>query len=246
MAKRGAVTMTVLEKGLYRARLAEDERDLAALLDLRSRLFRNGSESDRDAFDARFRHLLIEPTAGGEVVAGLRFQVFSSWAETVGGYAAQFYDIERKFPLRGHLCEIGRLAVAPVVDGPDVLRLLLGALTRVSLAERVAVLFGCVSLPGSRPARHAAALRHLRAFRVSDSDWAIETIAPETVTIGPDLGVGGDAGLPPLLRSYLAMGARIGGRAVIDRDLDTIHVLTLLDVRDMPASRLATLKALAE
>jgi putative hemolysin len=136
--------------------------------------------------------------------------------------------------------------VAPVANGPDVLRLLLGALTRVALAERVAILFGCVSLPGAQPARHAAALGYLRAFLVPASDWAIETIADETVTIGQDTREGGDPGLPPLLRTYLAIGARIGGHAVVDRDLDTLHVLTLLDVADMPSARLATLKALAE
>lgn len=52
-------------------------------------------------------------------------------------------------------------------------------------------------------------------------------------------------GIPPLLRAYLAMGGRVGQEAVIDRDLDTLHVFTLVDVAAMPAGRLAALQALA-
>jgi len=242
------VTMTVLEKGLYRARLATGERDLAALLDLRSRLFRPDGRSDADAFDARFRHLLIETRDQGAVVAGMRFQTYSSWHEAAAGYAAQYYDIRRKSPQRGRLCEVGRLVVAPDGSGPDALRLLFGALTGLATREGVSLLFGCVSLPGAEPARHAAVLRHLAGSHLLGGDWAIETIAPESVTLGPPEAGRGDPvpqGLPPLLRTYLAMGARVGGRAVVDRDLDTLQVLTVLDARDVPRARLAALQGLA-
>ena len=36
--------------------------------------------------------------------------------------------------------------------------------------------------------------------------------------------------LPPLLKFYLRLGGRVSDHAVIDRDLDTLHVFTYLDL----------------
>jgi len=58
-----------------------------------------------------------------------------------------------------------------------------------------------------------------------------------------DLGLkGGAAELPPLLRSYLAMGGKVGDQAVIDRALQTIHVFTALDVAAIPPARARALR----
>ena len=52
--------------------------------------------------------------------------------------------------------------------------------------------------------------------------------------------------MPPLLRGYLTMGARVSDHAVIDRDLGTTHVFAGLPVADMPAPRRRLLAALLE
>ena len=36
--------------------------------------------------------------------------------------------------------------------------------------------------------------------------------------------------LPPLLKFYLRLGGKVSDHAVIDRDLDTLHVFTYLDL----------------
>ena len=37
--------------------------------------------------------------------------------------------------------------------------------------------------------------------------------------------------LPPLLKFYLRLGGKVSDHAVIDRDLDTLHVFTYLDLK---------------
>jgi L-ornithine Nalpha-acyltransferase len=36
--------------------------------------------------------------------------------------------------------------------------------------------------------------------------------------------------LPPLLRTYLGMGGWVSDHAVVDRELDTLHVFTCVEV----------------
>ena len=50
--------------------------------------------------------------------------------------------------------------------------------------------------------------------------------------------------MPPLLRSYLRMGGWVGDHAVVDGDLDTLHVFTGLEVGAIPAARVRRLRSL--
>ena len=50
--------------------------------------------------------------------------------------------------------------------------------------------------------------------------------------------------MPPLLRSYLAMGGWVSDHAVVDRDLGTLHVFTGLEVSAVPQARARALRGL--
>ncbi len=51
--------------------------------------------------------------------------------------------------------------------------------------------------------------------------------------------------MPPLLRSYQLMGGWVSDHAVVDTDLDTLHVFTGLEVRAIPESRARALRLVA-
>ena len=51
--------------------------------------------------------------------------------------------------------------------------------------------------------------------------------------------------MPPLLRSYLTMGGWVSDHAVVDRDLNTLHVFTGLEVGRIPPARARVLRAIA-
>ena len=51
--------------------------------------------------------------------------------------------------------------------------------------------------------------------------------------------------MPPLLRSYLTMGGWVSDHAVVDRDLNTLHVFTGLEIASIPAARAKALRASA-
>lgn len=51
--------------------------------------------------------------------------------------------------------------------------------------------------------------------------------------------------LPPLLRTYLLMGGRVSDHAVIDTELDTLHVFTGLEIAAIPGAGARALRALS-
>jgi putative hemolysin len=48
-----------------------------------------------------------------------------------------------------------------------------------------------------------------------------------------------------LLRSYLSMGGWVSDHAVVDRNLNTLHVFTGLEIRSIPPARARILRAIA-
>jgi putative hemolysin len=50
-------------------------------------------------------------------------------------------------------------------------------------------------------------------------------------------------GMPPLLRTYLLMGGWVSDHAVVDRQLNTMHVFTGVEIGMIPAARKRLLRA---
>ncbi|MEM8581620.1 MAG: ornithine-acyl-ACP acyltransferase, partial [Pseudomonadota bacterium] len=51
-------------------------------------------------------------------------------------------------------------------------------------------------------------------------------------------------GMPPLLRTYLLMGGWVSDHAVVDQDLNTLHVFTGLEIGAIPPARARILREL--
>jgi putative hemolysin len=237
--KHMAAPILPLHRGHYTARLAASEGDVAAAQALRHLAFRGTAGRDADAFDPLCRHLLVETS--GTLVACCRLQHFGPGDDLQASYAAQTYDLTRLATFAGPKIELGRFCLHPARSDPDILRLIWAALTRVIDAGGVTLMFGCTSLPGADPQRHRAALATLRRH-TAPLAFAPGQRAPDLVAL-PE-GQGDPAALPPLLRSYLTLGAFVSDHAVIDRDLDTLHVLTALPVAQVPPARARALRAL--
>ncbi len=236
-------------KGRYRVRLAGNDDDLIAAQRLRFRAFRNGPKGgegrDADAFDAHCRHVLVDSDAG-DLLATCRVYVAANPADLCQSYSAQFYDLAGFSALRGPYLEIGRFCLdAPADMGSDALRLVWAALTRIVEGEGISVLFGCSSFSGTDPAMHAdamalLAMRHLGPDRLRPAARVAETVHLQPGNHDPKRAA---VQMPPLLRTYLMMGGWVGGDAVIDRDLGTLHVFTAVEVAAIPPVRARLLRA---
>lgn len=244
--------MKPLSRGRYEARLATTEAEVAEAQALRHLAFRAarglaaGHPSDRDAFDAQAQHMLIRDRDGGELVGCYRVQQFCG-ADLGQSYAAQFYDLQRLAGFPGPMLELGRFCLHPDRHDPDILRLAWAALTRLVDAAGVGLLFGCSSFAGADPQRHRAALGLLCA-RTAPDHWRPGPRAPHRISLAPcppGTAADGLQQMPALLRTYLSMGGWVSDHAVVDHDLDTLHVLTGVEIAAIPPSRARALRLIA-
>jgi putative hemolysin len=192
--------------------------------------------------------MLIEEEDSGRLLSSFRLLEIPTRAALAASYAAQFYDLGALSGLPLPAIEIGRFCIAAGQADPDILRLAWVAITRIVDAQGVAAMFGCTSFAGADPGRHGQALAVLRPY-IALPGQGPQRRAPETLALR-DLPPLHDpraalAGLPPILRTYLGMGGWVSDHAVIDRDLDTLHVFTAVEVARVPAARARALRALA-
>ena len=240
--------MLPIRKGKLIARLVQGRTEMARVMAFRGAAFPRVAGQEEDAQDALSAHVVVE--AGGEMLGYFRVMLFGWGAGLAQGYAARFYDVG---PLSGYarpIAEIGRFCVRPGGVHPDVLRLAWGAMTRLVDEGQAGLLVGCSSFRGADWAAHRAALALLASDFIGPGEHLPGRKAAEVVDYPGLVGLVEDrrvalAGLPPLLRTYLGMGGWVSDHAVVDRDLDTLHVFTCVDVDRVPAARAASLRAVA-
>lgn len=249
--------MLGLERPLGQGRLvvtlAQGAQDVARAQALRHQAFHGAQAAspddvrDADGFDRDASHVLVSDQTSGQLLCCFRLKLFEG--TTLGAsYGAQFYDLTRLAAFPGRMLEMGRFCLAPGCHDPDVLRLAWAAITRIVDAEGAGLLFGCSSFAGADPVRHGAALGALVAH-VAPLHWRPERRAPETVSLsdhaGPHDPRAALAATPALLRTYLGMGAWVSDHAVIDRAMNTLHVLTGVEIDRIPPARARLLRAIA-
>jgi L-ornithine Nalpha-acyltransferase len=234
--------------GELMARLAAGPKDMARVMAFRRAAFPRTSGEEEDAQDALSAHVMVEDH--GHLAAYFRVMLFGWGAGLAQGYAARFYDVT---PLAGYarpIAEMGRFCVATSGVHPDVLRLAWGAMTRLVDGAGAGLMVGCTSFAGADWTRYQPALALLAERHIGVPEHRPGRKADEVVDYPALVGPVTDrkaalASLPPLLRTYLGMGGWVSDHAVVDRDLDTLHVFTCVEVDRVPRARAASLRAVA-
>jgi len=248
----------MLRKGRYHARMAAGAADLRAAQSLRYRTFvaRTGAVPrdagrDRDGYDRRCHHVLVEESRGGALVCCFRLLPLRSGAEIGRSYSAQFYDLSALAAYPGPMAELGRFCIDPAhARDPDILRVAWGAMTRYVDARGIELLFGCSSFQGTETAGYLDAFAVLKARHLAPQRWLPRVKAPNVFRFGSRLRGVSDTRralrtMPPLLRTYLMMGGWVSDHAVVDHDLNTLHVFTGLEIAAVPPARARALRLVA-
>ncbi len=253
--------MTVmLRKGGYAARIAQSPVDLIAAQRLRHLCFieRGGvaprpDRQEADSFDQSCSHVLVEDQRSGQLVCCFRLMLLQGGADIGHSYAAQYYDLTGLEDYPGPMAELGRFCIHPDSRDPDVLRVAWAAITRFVDDADVALLFGCSSFAGTSAEVYSDAFDMLSERHIAPPRWRPGIKAPQVLRFvqrfeararTPDRREG-MLRMPPLLRSYLAMGGWVSDHAVVDTDLNTLHVFTGLEIQAIPAARARALRAVA-
>lgn len=259
--------MQSMQKGRYKLEPAMDEADLLAAQRLRGLAFRavpnsvsQGVEQARDSagdcldaddLDSYCQHILIREVQTGQLVACFRMMVLAQGAEIGSSYSARFYNLAGLRSYQRPMLEIGRFCLHPDCSDPDILRLAWGALARHVDQNRIGMLFGCSSFHGTDTKGYEDAFAMLRERHLAPKRWLPRVKAPEVFRFARSLRLlkpdprRAMAGMPPLLRSYLLMGGWVSDHAVVDQQMNTLHVFTGLEISAIPPSRASLLRAVS-
>ncbi|MDA7424165.1 GNAT family N-acetyltransferase [Thalassococcus lentus] len=234
-------------KGQYRVRLAEGSSDLVRSQKLRGLSFHgNAADPDMDPFDLVSDHLLVETLDCGALVAACRLS-FAEASAIQNGYSGQFYNLERLANAACPGVELGRFCLHPEFRDPDILRLVWAAIAAYVDSHGARILFGCSSFEGTDPAVYEAAFALLRQRHLAPPAMRPERRGIPVVEFSHQAPH--DPGqalqhLPPLLRTYLSMGGWVSDHAVVDPEMNTIHVFTGVEVAAIPPARKRILRSI--
>lgn len=239
--------------GALEVRLARDALEVAAAQEVRFRIFRGELHADRrfahmleqrdaDRFDAICDHLVVFDTSiagpGHRQIVGTYRLLRQETAAVTGGFYSQAeFDLEalvERHPRRRFL-ELGRSCVLPEYRGKRTVELLWQGIWAYCLHHRLDVMTGCASFPGTVPAAHAEPLSFLAQKFRAGAAWdvralpgrhaAMDLMPAEAIDLRTAL-----SSMPPLIKGYLRLGARIGDGCVVDPDFGTTDVFIVLPV----------------
>jgi putative hemolysin len=239
--------MKSLSRGRYLARKADSEADLIRAQAFRARCFGLADAHDADPFDLACGHILVEVAATGALVCTFRMLPLSGAALT-SGYCAQFYDLSALARYPGAIVEMGRFCIDPDVRDPDILRVAWAAMTHYVDDNGVDLLIGCSSFGGTEASGYLDTFALLKARHLAPARWKPRIKAGEVFRFAARLRRKPDLAkalrhMPPLLRTYLMMGGWVSDHAVVDRQMNTLHVFTAVEIDAIPEARKRVLRA---
>ncbi len=256
-----------IELGRYQVRLAASLAERDAACRLRFNVFNlelgEGLQSsystglDRDAFDLFCDHLIVEDRSAREIVGTYRMQSGDNAARQLGYYSAQEFDFAPYERIRSQVLELGRASIERSHRTSEVLSLLWRGIAQYSQAHGLRYLVGCSSMnlkdslgnlkdagglhqgaagDSQDPQTGWAMYQELIPFLVA-SPFRTRPTPPYALPPRTNLPLATPK-VPKLLKTYIAVGARICGAPAWDREFGTIDFLTLLDLEQLtPAAR---------
>ena len=206
---------------------------------------------DADRFDEYCDHLLVREDNSGELVGCYRMLPPTGAIAAGGLYTATEFDVRALDPLRPALVEMGRAVVrADHRNGGVVLLMWAGILAYLDRCGYDYVT-GCVSVPTHGSDQPGSQIRGVRDFVLRRHAAPPEhTVYPHRPVVLDGKGLDDIAApvrpvVPPLMRGYLRLGARVCGEPAHDPDFGVGDFPALLDKRRADTRYLRRLRSVS-
>ena len=234
------------DRGRFLIKIAENEAEVARAQRLRYEVFRaeqgrlhsaDAHSLDQDEYDEQFLHLLVLDRESGRLAGTYRMQSGAAALAGRGFYSEREYDIPQLWDIAESTFEVGRSCVAPDYRTGAVISLLWAGIAEMRRRWNFRYLIGCASLEDTSPELGWGMFEYFRnegcfsqrlfgralpSYRLPEP---AEIVLPDRKTLQHHV--------PPLLKGYMRLGAKIAGEPVLDRDFGSIDFLVLFDFEEI-------------
>lgn len=183
---------------------------------------------DHDRLDPYCLHLIVRD-ALGQIIGCTRILTAEAAQRAGGFYSQTEFDLTPVLELPGRFMEIGRTCIHPDYRKGSAINALWSGLAAFIAEQRVDYLIGCASIPFGQDGSEAQALYAELAQHHLVSDML--RVKPHLPLSRRDDVAGHPYTVPPLLKAYLRLGAKIGGEPCLDPDFNVADVFILLATR---------------
>lgn len=185
---------------------------------------------DQDEFDAYCDHLVVRDEDSLRVVGTYRI-LPPHRARALGRlYSESEFDLSRFALLRPALIEVGRSCVHRDYRSGATILLLWAGLAQYMRTGGYRHLLGCASAPLADGGRQAARLRDDVQKYLSDAEYRV---FPRLAFPYEKLERAAAGEMPPLIKGYLRLGAKVCGEPAWDPDFNTADFLIWLSLDNL-------------
>lgn len=236
--------------GHYEARLANSSREVLQAQKLRYQvmyaekgghpdLHKVKNKADIDQWDECAHHIVVvdNKVKPSKVVGTLRLVSNLSLAEEQLFYTEEAFDLSALRNRYHSMLELGRFCIDPSGRNGAILMLIWKYAMQFIVTNKIEVMFGCASFPGTDINEHRDVLTYLY-----NNNLAPEELMPTPVTSHVKLADimareidfdDATKGIPTLLRGYLKLGAKTSDTAIIDPVFNTTFICIYVDAKSM-------------
>ena len=181
---------------------------------------------DMDDFDIHCRHIGVRDLSTGRLVATTRLLDHQAASSLGRFYSEEEFSLHGLLQLQGPILELGRTCVDPAYRNGGTIAVLWGELAEVLNQGGYSYLMGCASIP-----MHDGGIQaHAIMQRLHERYLCNEHLRAEPKKPLPALDLPSNviAEMPPLLKAYMRLGAKICGEPCWDEDFQVADVFILL------------------
>ena len=181
---------------------------------------------DMDDYDIHCQHIGVRDLNSGQLVATTRLLDHRAAADLGRFYSEEEFSLHGLLQLEGPVLEIGRTCVDAAYRNGATIAVLWSELAEVLNQGGYRYLMGCASIPMQDGGVQAQAIMQ----RLRDRYLCTEHLRAEPKNPIPAMEVPGNviAEMPPLLKAYMRLGAKICGEPCWDEDFQVADVFILL------------------
>lgn len=192
---------------------------------------------DKDRFDEWCEHLMVCDTRTGQVVGTYRIMTPENAKKAGGFYSESEFDLSSLDTERHKLCECGRSCTHPDYRNGGVIMLLWGGLAKFLQMNNYRYMLGCASVSLADDGVQAS-----EVWRAAKQEITKNAHLPHVRPLEPypleQLNIGqedGEVKIPPLIKGYLKIGARICGEPAWDKNFNSADFPVIIDFEKIDA-----------